>query len=208
MNILKNKAFFLTGIGTGVGKTVTAAILTEALKADYWKPIQAGDIENSDTKTVQNLISNTNTTFFPERHLLHFPASPHYAAKMENKAIKLSDFTLPKTNNTLVVEGAGGLMVPINEKECIIDLIDYLQLPVVLVVQNYLGAINHALLSINALKAKNIEILGIIFNGDNYNDNQEIIVKMTHVPVLANLKVGTIIDREWIEAQAKSIQFL
>ena len=127
---------------------------------------------------------------------------------MENKAIKLSDFTLPKTNNTLVVEGAGGLMVPINEKECIIDLIDYLQLPVVLVVQNYLGAINHALLSINALKAKNIEILGIIFNGDNYNDNQEIIVNMTHVPVLANLKVGTIIDREWIEAQAKSIQFL
>ena len=206
MEILKNKAFFVTGIGTGVGKTVTSAILTELLKADYWKPIQAGDIENSDKKTVQNLILNTETNFFPETYLLHTPASPHYAAALENKHIQLTDFSLPKTSNTLVVEGAGGLMVPINERETILDLIQHLKLPVVLVVQNYLGAINHTLLSIKALQSYNIEILGLIYNGDNYNDNQQIIYEITGLPTLLNITLGTIIDKAFVENQVRKIK--
>ena len=142
---------FVTGIGTEVGKTVIAAILTEALEADYWKPVQAGDLDYSDTHKVRDLVSNDKSVFHPETHALHHPMSPHAAAERDGVEISLDDFQLPQTENNLIVEGAGGLMVPLNSKDCIIDLIEKLDIEVVLVSRTYLGSINHTLLSVEGI---------------------------------------------------------
>jgi dethiobiotin synthetase len=145
------KQLFVTGISTEVGKTVVSSILTEYLQADYWKPIQSGDLHLSDTMKVQSLVSNSKTVFHPERYRLQSPLSPHASAEIDGIQISLNDFELPQTENNLIVEGAGGLFVPLNEKDTVIDLIERLKLPVVLVSRNYLGSINHTMLSIEAL---------------------------------------------------------
>ena len=142
---------FVTGIGTEVGKTVISAILTEALEADYWKPVQAGDLDYSDTHKVKDLVSNSKSVFHCETHALNHPMSPHAAAERDGVEISLNDFQIPKTDNHLVIEGAGGLMVPLNRKDCIIDLIENFGVEAVLVSRNYLGSINHTLLSVEAL---------------------------------------------------------
>ena len=169
------RRIFVTGIGTDVGKTVVSAILTEALEADYWKPIQAGDLDNSDSIKVQNLISNEKTVIHTEVIKLNSPMSPHAAAQIDNLEIKLSDFKLPETNNNLIVEGAGGLMVPLNDNDLIIDLIEVLDVEVVLVSQNYLGSINHTILSLDALKNRGIKVLGVIFNGVENTETEKYI---------------------------------
>ncbi len=156
---------FITGIGTGVGKTIVSAIVTEKLKADYWKPIQSGDLYDSDTLKVQSLVSNDVTVFHPESYRLTQPFSPHKSAAIDKVTIDLQNIVLPKTDNQLVIEGAGGLMVPLNDNFLIIDLIKQLNAKVILVSKNYLGSINHTLLSVHALKKYNIEVMGIIFNG-------------------------------------------
>ena len=115
------RKIFVTGIGTDVGKTVVSAILTEALEADYWKPIQAGDLDNSDSLKIERFISNNKTVIHLEGVKLNSPMSPHAAAEIDSLEIQLSDFVLPETANHLVVEGAGGLMVPLNDKDLIID---------------------------------------------------------------------------------------
>jgi dethiobiotin synthetase len=107
---------FVTGIGTDVGKTIVSAVLVEALQADYWKPIQAGDLDNSDTQKVQRLVTNTKSQFHKEAYRLNTPASPHYAAELDGIEISLNNIQLPQTTNQLIIEGAGGLMVPINQK--------------------------------------------------------------------------------------------
>jgi dethiobiotin synthetase len=163
---MKEKPIFVTGIGTGIGKTVVAAILTEALKADYWKPVQSGDLDNSDTIKIKSLISNDKTVFHAEAYRLTQPFSPHKSAALDGVEITLDDFKLPETNNTLIIEGAGGLMVPLNDKDLMIDLIKRLNAEVVLVIQHYLGSINHSLLSLQALYSQNIPVRAIIFNGD------------------------------------------
>ncbi|MDQ4140136.1 MAG: dethiobiotin synthase [Bacteroidota bacterium] len=157
--------FFVTGIGTDVGKTVVAAILTEALQADYWKPVQSGSLDHTDTDTVKELISNQRTTFHPEAYRLQLPASPHQAADAENITLDPNKIQLPKTDNNLVIEGAGGLMVPLNSSFLIVDLIAQLKAEVILVSRNYLGSINHTLLSIECLRQRQIPIMGIVFNG-------------------------------------------
>ena len=139
---------FVTGIGTEVGKTVIAAILTEKLKADYWKPVQAGDLDDSDTMKVRALVSNSVSVFHEEGFRLNHPMSPHAAAERDGVEIGLEDFEMPQTENHLVIEGAGGLMVPLNDQDCVIDLIEGSGTEVVLVSRNYLGSINHTLLSI------------------------------------------------------------
>jgi dethiobiotin synthetase len=156
---------FITGIGTGVGKTIVSAIITEKLKADYWKPIQSGDLDDSDTLKVKSLVSNDVTVFHPESYRLTQPFSPHKSAAIDKITINLQNIILPKTDNQLVIEGAGGLMVPLNDSFLIIDLIKQLNAKVILVSKNYLGSINHTLLSIQALKNYNIEVMGIVFNG-------------------------------------------
>ena len=156
---------FITGIGTDVGKTMASAILTQALEADYWKPIQAGDLDDSDSHKVQQLISNPVSQIFENSYTLTTAASPHLAAAIDGITIDLHHIKEPKTKNNLVIEGAGGILVPLNEMDCIIDLIqkDY---KVILVSRHYLGSINHTLLTYEALKNRNIQLAGIIFSGD------------------------------------------
>lgn len=201
------KKYFVTGIGTEIGKTVTAAILTEYLKADYWKPIQSGDLHQSDTIKVRALISNYETRFHAEAYQLTQPFSPHYAAALDRVKIDLNAINLPETQNNLIVEGAGGLMVPLNNQDLIIDLIKKLGLEVVLVSKNYLGSINHTLLSAEALKSRNIPIKGIIFNGEANEASESIIKKMTGLKVIANIPVLHKIDKESVKTAAENLSF-
>ena len=201
------KKYFVTGIGTEIGKTITSAILTEQLKADYWKPIQSGDLHQSDTLKVKNLVSNSVTQFHPEAYRLTQPFSPHYSAKLDGVKINLADIRLPQTENNLIVEGAGGLMVPLNQQDLIIDLIKKLALEVVLVSKNYLGSINHTLLSVEALKNRNIPIKGIIFNGEVNDASESIIKKMTGLNVIAHIPVLTEINKEKVKDIAENVIF-
>lgn len=181
------KRYFITGIGTGVGKTVTSAAITEKLKADYWKPIQSGDLEQSDSLAIKSLIANKQTVIHPERYRLNQPLSPHLSAKIDGIDMLLSDFELPHTDNHLIVEGAGGLMVPINNNHLIIDLIKHLALEVILVSQNYLGSINHTLLSIAMLKNAGIELAGIIFCGEKNEESERYILTYSNAKLLGNI---------------------
>lgn len=178
---------FVTGIGTEVGKTIIAAILTEALEADYWKPIQAGDLHHSDTDKVKALVTNNRSIFYKEAFCLQQPMSPHAAAEKDGINVHLSNIRAPKTNNHLIIEGAGGLMVPLNYEDCIIDLILQLNCEVVLVSRNYLGSINHTLLSIEALQKRGILIKGIIFNGAENKETEKVILKMANVSLLGRV---------------------
>ncbi|MGI4805649.1 MAG: dethiobiotin synthase [Janthinobacterium lividum] len=159
------KPLFVTGIGTGVGKTHVSAHLVESLQADYWKPVQSGDLEASDTMKVRSLVKNAKSVFHLETYRLTQPFSPHKSAELDGLVIDLQHFVLPKTQNQLIIEGAGGLMVPLNDEFLMIDLIKQLQAEVVLVAMHYLGSINHTLLSIEVLKSRNLPINRVVFNG-------------------------------------------
>lgn len=201
-----NKGIFITGIGTDVGKTIISAILTEALHADYWKPIQAGDLDNPDSMKVQSWISNYDSCIHPEAYRLRTPMSPHAAAAIDGINIELANIKLPNTPNFLIVEGAGGLLVPINNHENVIDIIKSLQLPVVLVSRHYLGSINHTLLSIEALQNRHIPIAGFIFNGETNPPTESIIQQRSGVPVIG--RVGDLEDlsRENVRAWAVKLK--
>ena len=192
------KTYFITGIGTDVGKSIISAILTEALEADYWKPIQAGDLDNSDTKKVQDLISNNKSVFHNEAYKLTEPMSPHAAARIDNIEIDINTIKIPETNNNLIIEGAGGLMVPLNDKDLILDLIKSLDVETVLVSQNYLGSINHTLLSIEILKLKGIKVKGIIFNGEENIETEKYILNYSKLPCIGRVKQHTTINKEVI----------
>jgi len=192
---------FVTGIGTEIGKTVISAILTEALKADYWKPVQSGDLEHSDSMKLQSLTS-FEVIVHPETYRLQTPASPHYSAAVDGLEIELDKFELPCTQNHLIVEGAGGLHVPLNNQELLIDLIEKLNIPVVLVSRNYLGSINHSLLSIEALQHRNIPIKGIIFNGPENQSTEEIICSYTGIPCLGKVRETQEITPAFIKDEA------
>ncbi|MEL6142294.1 MAG: dethiobiotin synthase [Bacteroidota bacterium] len=180
-------AFFITGIGTEVGKTVVSAFLCKALRADYWKPIQSGDLHHTDTQKVKSWAGLTNDRIHPEAYRLTTPASPHFSATQDGVIISVPSFNLPATENTLIVEGAGGLFVPLNGEQTILDLIKHLSIPVILVARNYLGSINHTLLSIHALRSRDIPLAGLIFSGADYRDNVDIISQQSGVEPLLQL---------------------
>lgn len=188
---------FITGIGTDVGKTLASAIVTEALEADYWKPIQAGDISNSDTHKIKRYISNTKTVLHPNSYTLQTPASPHLAAAIDGVEIKAISITEPETQNHLVIEGAGGLLVPLNVIETILDLIkpDY---KVVIVSRHYLGSINHTLLTAEVLKQNGITPAGIIFNGDENVSTEEIILSITGLKMIGRIENEPYFDQNVI----------
>ena len=198
--------YFITAIDTDVGKTIVSAILVEALKADYWKPIQAGNLEDSDTMTVQSLISNSTSQFYSETYRLNTPASPHYAAEIDGLQLEVRSIQLPKTSNQLIVEGAGGLFVPINDKALLIDLMHELNIPVILVIKNYLGSINHSLSSIYALQQKNIPIKGLIFNGPSVASSEEYILQYSKLPLIAKIPELNAISKQTIREQAERIK--
>eukprot|EP00667_Euglena_gracilis_P029117 EG_transcript_38077 len=163
---MAGRRLFVTGIGTGVGKTVVSAVLVRALQADYWKPVQAGDLHCLDSDFVRQMAANDVSRFHPERFLLDYPMSPHAAAARMGLTMRLADFQAPATPRPLVIEGAGGLLVPLNDEGLtILDLIDGLQATAVVVSQHYLGSINHTLLTAHALRARGVPVLGVVFNG-------------------------------------------
>lgn len=190
--------YFITGIGTGIGKTIASAILTEKLKADYWKPIQSGDLAQSDSLMVQRLLSNDKSKIHPEQYRLNQPLSPHLSAKLDGVEIDLSAFKLPKTSNSLIVEGAGGLMVPLNNEHLILDLIKKLNLKVILISQAYLGSINHTLLTINTLQQHNIPIKGIIFNGEPNEESEKYILNYGKVLNLGSIPTLSTLSKECV----------
>jgi len=210
---------FITGIGTGIGKTVVSAIVTEALQADYWKPIQAGFEEGTDSELVKSLISNTKTTIHPELYKLKMPASPHIAARAEGIDINLNeivnreseiasnlrftihDSRLLSSDFRLLLEGAGGIMVPLNEKEFVIDLIEQLKAKVILVSRNYLGSINHSLLTASICKQRGIDVIGWIFN-DQYLDYENEIVEWSGYPKIASIPFIEKVDSAFVLEQA------
>ena len=195
--------YFVTAIGTDSGKTLVSAILVEALKADYWKPVQAG--KPLDTTTVKELVSNEITKFHPETHIFKLPASPHAAAKFEHLAIQLDDFVLPETTNDIVIEGAGGVLVPINQDDYVIDIARELSAPVILVVNLYLGCINHTLLTIDYLKRNEIPVLGIVFNGESNFESESIIEQKSGYKVLLRLPKLSMINKNIVKYWADEL---
>ena len=187
------KTYFVTGISTEVGKTMASAILVEALQADYWKPIQAGELDHSDTHKVERLVSNKQSKFHPNSFALKTPMSPHAAAEIEGVSITLKDIKAPKTKNHLVIEGAGGLLVPINNTQTILNLIK-LEYHVIVVSRHYLGSINHTLLTVNLLKEKGFQV-SLIFSGNEHKTTEAIIKKMTKVPIIGRIDEEPYFDK-------------
>lgn len=196
--------YFVTAIGTDSGKTVVSSILCEALEADYWKPVQAG--LPRDTESVMHLVTNNRTKFHPEQYLLETPASPHAAARIEGVNIELASFALPSTRNTLIIEGAGGCLVPLNEKDFIIDVAQLFQSEVILVSNLYLGSINHTLLTAEALRRRNINVRGLIFNGDSNDESERIILSHTGFNCLLRIKHEPEMNAQVVKSYAATLK--
>lgn len=192
---------FITGISTDVGKTITAAIVVEALEADYWKPVQAGDLDNSDSHKVKAQISNSKSQFYPNSYQLNTPASPHLAAEIDGITIDLKQIQEPKTGNHLVIEGAGGIFVPLNENDSIIDLIkpDY---KVIVVSRHYLGSINHTLLTIEAIRNRGFQVAGIIFSGSENKSTESLILNKTNIKCIGRIDEEPYFDQNVIREYA------
>lgn len=196
------KQFFVTGISTDVGKTITSAVLVEALQADYWKPVQTG--EDSDSETISNLISNTKTVLHKSSYSLKAPMSPHAAAALEGVYIDHNKIQEPKTENHMVIEGAGGVLVPLNDSDTLLDII----MPtyhVVVVVKHYLGSINHSLLTIKWLLLKGYDV-AILFNGEPNKASEDIITKITGVPVLGRIGQEATLTKEVVKKYAEQLR--
>ena len=196
-----NHTYFITGISTEVGKTITSAIVVEALEADYWKPIQSGDKHASDTMKVQSLISNSRTRFFPSSYAFDYPASPHLSAQMEGVTIEKDKIIRPVTDRPLVIEAAGGLFVPLNEDDTMLDLLRPTD-KIVLVSRHYLGSINHTLLTYEALKHRGLDVYGIVFSGTPNLSTESFILHKTQLPVLLHIDEEPYFDKNVIAEYA------
>lgn len=206
------RPIFITGIGTEIGKTVVSAIVTEALEAHYWKPVQAGFETGTDAQRVQQLVTNSTTIIYPELYCLEMPASPHIAARAEQVTIdidcikeKAHQFLSESADRNLVIEGAGGLLVPLNEQQSIADLILSLNARVILVSRNYLGSINHSRLTAAYCKQVGIDVIGWIFN-DQYLDYEDEIVTWSDLPSLGSIPYLSEINPTFIHQQAANIR--
>lgn len=203
---MNTNKYIVAGIGTEIGKTVVSAILVEALWADYWKPVQSGDLHFTDTDKVKALTSNSVSVFHQEAYRLQAAMSPHAASELEGIAIEPGKIQLPKTDNALIVELAGGLMVPLNRRFLNIDLILQLGLPVILVSRYYLGSINHTLLSIELLRQRQIPIAGIIFNGAENPQSKEVILEYSGLRLLGEIAEEIEITREVVKKYGDMIR--
>lgn len=187
---------------------MVSACLVHALKADYWKPVQAGDLDFGDADRVQNLAGSNCGMTHETIYGLTQPMSPHAAAAIDDVEIRLDKIKIPATDNKLIVEGAGGLLVPLNEKETIIDLVKGLEVPLILVCGTYLGSINHSLLSISEAERKGIEIAGLVFFGDQNEESERIILKMSGAKKLGGVYPQGMISSENISQYSKQFQSL
>ncbi len=198
------RPLFITGIGTDVGKTLISAIVTEALCADYWKPIQAGFEQGTDAEWVKQMLSNPFSVIHKELYKLHTPASPHIAAQIDGVTIDVAKIKEQAVllmqgppDKPLIIEGAGGLLVPLHEHLMVADLIKNLDAKVILVSRNYLGSINHSLLTASYCRSNNIDVAGWIFNDDYMQYEDEIVswsgyASLGSVPKLEEINPSTI----------------
>tara|TARA_R110000868_G_scaffold14586_6_gene67694 strand:- start:1291 stop:1908 length:618 start_codon:yes stop_codon:yes gene_type:complete len=194
------KQIFVTGISTEVGKTIASAIIVEALQADYWKPIQAGDLDSSDSHKITSLISNSKTVVHKNSYALTTPASPHAAAKIDKVVIDREKIVEPETANHLVIEGAGGLLVPLNDEDTILDIImpNY---KVIVVSRHYLGSINHTLLTVGWLQHKGYDV-SILFSGNEAKSTEDIILKKTGITAIGRINEESAFDKTTIKKYA------
>ena len=197
---MEAKRIFITGISTEVGKTITSAILVEALEADYWKPIQAGELDCSDSHKIKELISNEKTVIHKNSYALKTPISPHAAAKIDGVRIVLGEIVVPETDNHLIVEGAGGLLVPLNDTDTVLDIIP-INYKVIVVSRHYLGSINHSLLTIGLLQEKGFDV-SIVFSGRENISTQSIIVNKTAVAVIGRIEEESVFNKSVIKKYA------
>ena len=200
------KQFIITGIGTDIGKTVASAIIAQSLDASYWKPIQSGDLENSDSLKVQKWTTDS-VIILPEKFRLSQPMSPHAAAEIDGVEITKEALQLPLVERNLVVEGAGGLMVPLNNKGLLlIDLFEKWNLPVIVVSRHYVGSINDTLLTVEALKNRKISIEGIVFVGDENKATESFILNYTDLKMIARIPLTHEVNTEFIQNQARILK--
>jgi dethiobiotin synthetase len=202
------KPLFISGIGTGIGKTIIAAVITESLKADYWKPVQAGIDSGTDSSWISSLISNSETRIHPETYKLKLAVSPHISAGNENQHIEinriLKDFSQMDPKRPLIIEGAGGLMVPLNEKDFVIDLIKQLDARLILVSRNYLGSINHSLMTAKLCRSYGLDVAGWVFN-DDYLDYKQEISDWSGYPILFSLPFVEPVSKQTIFREASRL---
>jgi dethiobiotin synthase len=184
------KKIFVTGTDTGVGKTFISAILVVGLTAEYWKPIQSGIEDKTDTQWVAEKTGLPQEYFHPETYLLKLPISPHASSANEGISIKLEEFKIPKNSMSkhLVIEGAGGIMVPLNKEKFMIDLMKKIGAPILLVTSSSLGTINHTILSLLQLRDHGLDIMGVVMNGEKNAINRRAIEHYGKVEVLAEIE--------------------
>ena len=204
------KNYFVTGTDTGVGKTLASAVLTSVLDGHYWKPIQSGtEDEDSDSEQVQQLINLSRDRIFPSTYELKASLSPHHAAYLENKTLSLNSICLPATQKSLIVEGAGGIFVPINDDASMLDVMAKLNLPIIIVARGSLGTINHTLMTIEILRQRHLTIHGIIFSGELNPLNKKTIEQwgkvrtLFHIPYFASM--NEVILQQWLREQKQNI---
>jgi dethiobiotin synthetase len=198
--------YIISGIGTDVGKTVASAIIAQALEATYWKPVQAGDLHFSDSMKVDHW-TDEKVIVLPERYLLNQPMSPHAAADIDKVFIQSDDFQIPVVEGNLIIEGAGGLMVPVNSDGLLyIDLFQKWNLPVILISRHYLGSINHTLLSAEALKSRNIPVEGIVFIGDENSATESIILQLTGFKMIGRIPIAEEVNSSFVKEQAQEMK--
>ena len=195
----------IAGIHTGIGKTVCSAIICQALGYDYFKPVQAGELDNTDSMFIKNHVTNPACKVHKENFRLRISASPHYAAEAEGIEITKEKIILPLTMNNIVIETAGGIMSPLAKGFLNIDLMEHLQFPAVLISNNYLGSINHTLLSYSVLKCRNIQMHGIVFVGNKTPATESYILEYTKLPLLFSVPQFELINAETISDFAKTI---
>ena len=195
---------FVTSIDTNVGKTVCSSILCAGLGYDYWKPVQCGDLDFSDSMKVKSY--SPLTKVHAESYQLNAPMSPHEAAKLENMDISINDFKLPKSEE-IIIEGAGGVMVPLNYKgNMIVELASMFEAKVIIVFKNYLGSINHTLLTIDKVKSVGLDILGLLVVGDEVTSSERIIEDATHVNIIARIPIVDRVNQKWVKEQAPKVK--
>jgi dethiobiotin synthetase len=184
-----SQRYFVTGTDTGVGKTVLSALLCAALDAYYWKPIQTGTEEGTDSGAVVELAELPEARIIPEVYRFRQPVSPHLAARWAGERISLESIEMPEIGPgaALIVEGAGGVLVPVNEKDFMVDLMRQLELPVLLAARSSLGTINHTLLSLGALALEEVEVAGVVLIGEQNSDNRDAIEEYGHVRVVGEI---------------------
>jgi len=197
-----SKRIIICGTDTDVGKTIVSSFFVQGLKSIYWKPIQSGTEEGTDTQTVCKLLDLAPNRYLPERYKFKAPVSPHWAAEKESRFIEPKNLHLPNLDKSIVIETAGGLMVPLNRNWLQIDQIKVWGSPIVLVARTGLGTLNHTLLSLEALRNRNINVLGIVLNGPPHNDNPKTIEQFGDTKILANLPIfeeisAQILLKEW-----------